>query len=190
MAVILALPRLFDAVKARMDADAAALVPAVDPVPQLFGWREPAKHAAKTLRIVWVPGDDQSGELGDVGPAKQPARNPRPLATLHELFTVYVQAHDPASPEVERAQYQAARELFDAWVRAVHLAAFGTYALGKPRWVIDKKERRHGATIRIVGAIQAAIPDAPLEIAPVDTRAVIDVEELDVTEQMESAPAP
>jgi hypothetical protein len=188
VAVILALPDLFDAVKARMDADAAAA--AIAAVPQVFGWREPAKRPGKSLRIVWVPGDDKSGELGEVAPARNPGRNPRPLATLRERFTVYIEAHDASAAEVERSQYQAARELFDAWLRAVHLAAHGTYVLEKPSWVINKKERRYGAAIRVLGTIEAMVPDEELAIAPVDVVAEIDVELLDHTETTGPVPEP
>lgn len=189
MAVVLALPKLYDDVVARMDADAAAQDPPIEPVPQSFGWREPTKRSGSSLRIVWVPGDDRTGELGEVAPARNPGRNPRPLATLRELFTVYIEAHDPSAPEIERTQYQAARELLDAWIRAVHLASFGTYELSKPSWVIDKKERRFGATIRVLGTIEAMVPDEAHTLAPIYTRAAIDVSLLDNTEAMET-PAP
>lgn len=182
MAVVLALPRLFDAVVDRFADEGTAVTNA-------FGWREPARRTGE-MRIVWVPGDDQSGALGDVLSARNPGRNPRPLATLGELFTVFVEAVDATAPEDERKQYEAARVLFDAWFRAVYLAARGTVAIRSAAWVTSKKERRYGATLRVVCSVEAMVPDAPAEIAPADARAVIDVEELDVTEQMESAPAP
>lgn len=188
MAVILALTKLFDDVKARMDADAAAADPPLAAVPQVFGWREPTKRSGSSLRIVWVPGDDKSGELGEVAPPRNPGRNPRPLATLRERFTVYLEAQDPSAPESERTQYQASRELLDAWLRAVHLEARGTYALEKPSWVTDKKERRFGAAIRVLGTIEAMVPDVEHTIAPVGVRAVIEVSELDVVEEISSGP--
>ncbi len=181
MAVVLALPKLFDDVKELMDDDAAAAIPPTTPVPQSFGWREPAKRSG-TRRIVWVPGDDESGDLGKLAAAKSPGRNPRPLATLGELFTVYLEAQDPAAPETERNNYQIARELFDAWLRAVHLSAHGTYAIVSARWLIEKNVRRFGTTIRVLGTIEAMVPDAALETAPVDTHAEIDTSELNVTE--------
>lgn len=179
----LALTSLFDAVVERMsdDADAAGLAP----VPHAFGWREPAKRT-DSMRIEWVPGDDESGQMGALGQAKQPGRNPRPLATLHELFTVYIEAVDLGDAENERAQYVAARKLYDAWLRAVYLAARGTFTIEATRWVIDQTVRRYGATIRVLASIEAMVPDAPLELAPADTRAVIDVHELDVTETLET----
>jgi hypothetical protein len=187
MAVILALPRLFDAVVAHF---AAELAEDATPVPQAFGWREPAKRTGSTTRIVWVPGDDANGDMGEVLPAKQPGRNPRSLGTLDELFTVYIEAVDVSAYETERAQYQVVRELFDAWWRAVYLAAHGTVAIQSAGWVIEKKERRHGAALRVLCAVQAMIPDAPLELAPVDVRAVVDVEALDHEESFETAEAP
>lgn len=187
MTTDLALPLLYDAVRTRMDADTLALDPEATPVPQPFGWREPAKRTG-TMRIVWIPGDDESGDLGEFGAARNPGRNPRSLATLRELFTVYIEAVDPSAPESELAQYTATRLLFDAWLRAVHLAAHGTFTIESTGWVIEKATRRYGATLRVLGSIEAMVPDAPLAVAPVDTRALIDVEELDVTEQMEAAP--
>jgi len=135
---------------------------------QVFGWREPA-HRAGSMRIVWVPGD--GGDLGEIAPPRNPRRNPRPLATVHELFTVFLEASDPAAPEDELAQYTAARLLFDAWLRAVYLASHGTYAIRSARWVDEKVTRRYGATLRVVGSIEAMVPDAPFESAPVDTEA-------------------
>jgi hypothetical protein len=169
VAVVLALPLLFDACVARFALDAAAADPPVVPIVQSFGWREPAKNLAPvSSRIVWVPGDDKTGELGAFAPPRYPGRNPRPLATLVERFTVYVSGRDSASAEDERAQYQATRELFDAWVRAVYLAAHGTVALERPSWVIEKALRRFGAAIRVSGTVQAVIPDAPwAEVVPV-----------------------
>lgn len=184
MAVVFALEDLFDRVKARMDADSAAEEPPATPVPHDFGWREPAKHARTTHRIVWVPGDDKSGELGEVAPARNPGGNPRSLATLRELFTVYLVAQDPAAAEDERAQYHETRLLYDAWLRAVHLEAHGTYALQKPAWIIDKKERRHGAAIRVLGTIEAMVPDT--SHAEELVVAEITVSELDVDEVIEA----
>ncbi len=173
MADTWALTKLFDDVVARFAAEGLA-------VPNLFGWRESAKNTPGK-RVVWYPGDPR-GDLGDLAVARYPGRNPRPLATLHELFTVEITSNDAAGPENERSQYLAVRQLFDAWFRAVHLAASGTYKIDSCEWVIDKKERRHGACIRVVGSVEAMIPDTEITAAPVDTGADIDVEELDVSE--------
>lgn len=174
MADTWALPKLFDDVVARFLAEGLA-------VPNLFGWREPTKKIEPGKRIVWYPGDPQ-GDLGELGPARYPGRNSRPLATLYELFTVEITTNDSAAPENERAQYLAVRALFDSWYRAVHLAAVGTFKIISNEWVITKKERRHGACIRVVASIEAMIPDAEITSAPVDTGADIDVDSLDVSE--------
>lgn len=171
MTTTFALTGLYDAVVARFLAEGTE-------VPNLFGWREPSKRPASGgagtaptgTRITWVPGDPD-GDLGELGPAKQPGRNPRPLATLAELFTVEVQAHDPSAPENERLQYEAARLLFDAWYRAVYLAAHGTFELVSTQWLNEKNQRRHGACIRAVCAINAMVPDVAQRIAPVDVTA-------------------
>lgn len=184
---VLAVTHIFDEVRARMDSDAAAQDPPVAPVPQVFGWRKPGQqpHAP---RIVWVPGDDESGDVGELGPARNPGGNPRSLGTLHELVTVYIEAVDTSAPEDERAQYIAARLLFDAWLRAVYLTAHGVYRIEGIRWVNARKERRYGAALRVLLSVEAVVPDEPAVLAPSDTKALIDVEELDVTETMEAAP--
>lgn len=175
MAIVLALPKLFDDVVAQFAADGTA-------VPNLFGWRKSAQQLTTGKRIVWIPGDPR-GSLGAMLPARNPGRNPRPVGTLEELFTVEISSNDPTQLEDERAQYQATRELYDAWYRAVYLAARGTFRVVSDEWVVDKKERRYGATIRCVCAIQAEIPDAAAATAPVDTGALIDVIEYAVDEQ-------
>lgn len=172
MAVVFALEQLFDGVAALIAADAAAEDPPVDPPPQTFGWREPAKRGTP-YRIVWVPGDDRNGDVGELGPAKQPGRNPRPLWTLDEQFTVYLEASDPTDPENERAQYHAARLLFDTWARAIYRVGRGTVHVSKPTWVVDKKVRRHGATIRVLASIDAMVPDTAYPLAPPDTAAEV-----------------
>lgn len=168
----LAVEHVFDSVVARFASDAAAEDPPATPVPQSFGWREPFKRTG-TTRIVWVPGDDSSSDLGAILPAREPGREPRrPLATLAELVTVYVEAVDLSDAENERAQYRAARRLFDAWFRAVYLAARGAFSIRSSRWVDDKNLRRYGAALRTVIAIDAMIPDEALESTGTDTRAV------------------
>lgn len=168
MATVLALPLLYEAVVQRFADEAAAEVPPATPIAQPFGWREPTKRAGER-RIVWVPGAD--GDVGEVGPARNPGRNPRPLATLDELFTVWIEGFDSSEPENELKQYTAARLLFDDWLRAVHHAAHGTYEIHSVRWVDDKNLRRHGATIRVVASVEAMVPDSESETAPVDTDA-------------------
>jgi len=159
--------------------------PVLAVVPQVFGWRPPAQRTGQPRRICWVPGKD--GDVGKLAPARNPGRNPRPLATLLELFTVYIEAQDPSAPEDELAQYQVARELFDAWLRAVHLAARGTYTVESLAWVDEKKERRFGATLRAVCTVQAMVPDAEFDSAPVDTEADVTTSLLDVDEHTETA---
>jgi hypothetical protein len=170
--VIFALPRLFDAVVARFAAES------VD-VPNTFGTREVSRQGPPK-RLIWVPGDD--GDAGQIGPARYPGRHPRPLATLGELFTVYVVAQDPTASENERAQYQAARELFDAWFRAVYLAAYGTFTVQRVEWVHDKTVRRFGEALRVVCSIEAPIFDEVHDVAPAETGAEIATSLEDVTE--------
>lgn len=177
MADTLALEKLYNDVVALWAAE--AVLPAV-PVLNLFGWRTPADKlntgTPAGTRICWVPGDP-SGALGELGPAAQPGRNPRSLATLGELFTCLISASDQTAPESELAQYKAARFLFDAWWRAVHKSMPGRVRLVALAWVIDAKERRFGATIRAVCAVEAMVPDVAFKTMPTSAaQAVITTE--------------
>lgn len=176
MADTWALTKLFDAVVTRFAAESLV-------VPNAFGWREPAKKAVTGKRIVWYPGDP-NGDLGELASARYPGRNPRPLATLLELFTVEITSSDASAPETERTQYLAVRSLFDAWYRAVYLAASGTVKVISSEWVIDKNERRHGACIRVIASIEAMIPDAEITASPADTTADITSVALDVSQHV------
>ena len=181
MAIVFALLHLFDAVVGRFSAEGYD-------VPQTFGWLEPTRQQPTTSRIVWVPGDT-TGMLGDINGPKYTGLVPRQLLTLYELATVYLTAFDAPNATSERAQYQAARELFDLWARAVELEASGTYRFVRSEWVLGDRVRRAGATIRTVLMVQAPILDEPSSSGGAeDTGALIDVHELDVTEQI-SIPA-
>jgi hypothetical protein len=154
MADVLALEKLYADVTARFAAEGLAAV-------NLFGWRQPSlvqTYAAG--RVTWVPGD-QSGAAGSVEPPRNPGRTPRSLATLRELFTVTITASDPTKPDDEAAQYRMVRLLRDYWHRAVYLSAHGTFKINSERWVIDRKERRFGAALRIVCSVDAMVPDSP-----------------------------
>ena len=159
-------------------------------VPNLFGWREKRKHivsngalqGAATAqpstpgnRIIWVPGNEEGdGDAGKhSGPSKNPGTNPRSLATLGEVFTVYIQGSDPRTPANELAQYRAVRFLYDAWFRAVYLAAYGTFSIQTVKWDRSKTERQHGAMMIAVCTVEAMIPDVSFPTAPVNTAAAL-----------------
>lgn len=165
-----ALPRLFSAVVDRF-ADEGSGPGSPSDVVQSFGWREVARANTAKGRIVWTPGDEV-GALGTVGSPKQPGRvTARPLATLAELATCTISAVDPTATENELAQYEVTRALFDAWFRAVYLAARGTFAIVSSEWLVDKTSRRFGNAIRVVFTLEGAILDAPMTSAPTDTAA-------------------
>lgn len=166
MTTTLAVEQLYSRVVARFALD-------VTPAENVFGWREPEKHVEGN-RIAWVPGDP-SGKVGLTAPPRNPGRNPRPLATLRELFTCVISASDPTDPENELAQYKATRLLRDLWFRAVYLAAHGTFVIRDEAWISVRKERRHGAAIRVVLELEAMVADTVHEVAPVDTSASITV---------------
>lgn len=163
--ITLALGRLYDAVVAQFDTDGTD-------VACLFGWRASATQKTRDRRIVWIPGDE-SGAVGMVGSARFPGRNPRPIGTLYEMFRVEIEAVDPTNREDERANYQATRELFDAWYRAVYLAAVGNFTIESSKWTTEKTTRRNGTQLVVVCTLQSMIPDAALETAPTDSAASI-----------------
>lgn len=174
--ICFALPQLFDAVVARFELEGTK-------VDQHFGWREPQKHKTSRARIVWVPGDE-GGTAGAVRPARNPGTRAegRSIATLGELFHVRIAVVDPQFHENERAQYIAVRVVFDAWVRAVYLAAHGTILFGSPTWNTDKNERRHGAELVCECEVEAKIPDTLYDIVPSDAVAEITTSLEDVDE--------
>ena len=176
MAVVFALPRLFDAVVAQFAADGTL-------AEQTFGWLAPAEQVRTNARITWTPGD-KNGVLGAFGPPKYNGMPARQIATLFELCTVEIYAFDPAQRTVERSQYQIVRELFDAWLRAVDLAAAGTYLIVGSEWVGGDRTRRSGASLLVVFSVQAPIVDEPTATAtaPADTGAEIEVHELEATD--------
>lgn len=177
MSVVLSIPRLFDAVVARFALESTD-------IELTFGWREPTKHKRTVARIVWVPGSP-SGAIGNMdAPSKTGDREKyRSLGTLRELFTVHIEANDPVDPENERAQYIATRLAFDAWYRAVYLAAHGTFGLESSEWNTLKNERRNGTEMICVCYVDAVVPDSPWTLAPADTEADIDTSLDDVTEK-------
>jgi hypothetical protein len=134
---------LYDAVVARFALEGPASVS------QSFGWREPARAKISESRIVWIPGDPR-GVVGVLGPAAKIDSPYRTLATLAELFTVELGAADPAAPENERAPY-----------RAAHHALPGRIQIQAMEWDTRRSERRYGALLRVVVAVDAVIPDAP-----------------------------
>jgi hypothetical protein len=174
MADTLALEKAYDDVTARFASEGTL-------VESAFGWREPARNLVSRARLVWVPGN-RNGIAGKVMPARNPGRNPRPIATLAEYFHVWISASDYDGAEVERRQYKVVRLLRDAWHRAMYLSARGTFAIESEEWLTERKERRFGAALVITCTIEAMIPDAPLASAPVDSAAVIATSQLDVTE--------
>lgn len=163
---VLALENLFDLVRARMSDD--GILPLEG---QRFGWKEPNRQDP-VARIVWVPGDPE-GNLGDFAPPKYPGDNPRALVNLNERWYVNITGLNPGRPDDERAQYHATRLLYDEWLRAVYLAAHGTFGILQQRWINDKNERRAGAALQVVGTIQAVIPDYVIATAPTDSTAIV-----------------
>jgi hypothetical protein len=181
-----ALTALFDGVKAQFEADGTMGL-------FRFGWREADKQFSEQRVIVFVPGDT-SGGIGQILPPKFPGGNPRNLATVDELVTIYLDARDATEPENERKQYAAARLLFDDFYRAVYLKAHGRFALRRVTWLTDKKVRRLGATIEVLMTIEGTVPDvASGEVGPTTDVPVgfsAEVSELDVTTTIEVTEVP
>lgn len=162
MAVIFALEHLFDKVVARFAAENTM-------IENTFGWKEPPRQGGNPNRIIWTPGD-ASQSLGDLGAPRYPGSLPaRPLAMLLESFTCVIVGADPQQKDDDRAQYHQARLNYDAWLRAVYLAAVGTFSIKSQAWDMTRKEGRFGACIKVVGTVQAVIPDEPFTFAEVGT---------------------
>lgn len=149
----LAIPTLYDRVAARFLAEGTN-------VPMAFGWNAASTQLRSDARIVWIPGD-QSGNLGRIGAPKYPGQDQ--LRTLFELVTVEIVTADTTALDDERAQYRSARLLHDAFIRAVHLSAVGTYQITSDGWMSGDRNRRYGAGIRLVLEVQAPITDDALE---------------------------
>lgn len=179
----LALEHVYTTVVAFLAADAAAQTPPATAYHHTFGWRESAQKMVTGPRYAWIPGDP-NGRLGQLLPARAPGRNPRPIATLEELCTVEITSADadPAKAMDERAQYRAVRQAFDAWFRAMYLSFHGAFRLVDSSWVTARKELRHGATLRVVIAVQATLADEPVEVAPTDTNALVAMSLVDTVE--------
>lgn len=176
---------LFDAVREAFEADGIDS----EQVEHVFGWREPPQHRLARCRIVWVPGDDQTEELGTVSDGiRKASANPRAIGQLQEFATVHLEAWESSEPENERLQYRAARALFDAWWRAVYRSPIGVVTLARVSYVNPKMERRYGVTIRALIEVQAPIPDIPLT-AVVDAGAEITDSLLDCDEVVAIPPS-
>jgi hypothetical protein len=157
MSSVLALPYLYDRVLALLAVESPT-------VRCVFGWREAAKQInagyISANRVCFVPGDGGGG-LGVDRPPRWPGRNPSPLATLAESFSVRCWAIDRAAPNDELAQYTAARLLYDGVRRALALCDPGGLTVGAQRWVRGNPERLYGAEIEMVCTVDAMVPDAP-----------------------------
>lgn len=185
MAVVFALERLYDAVAARF-------VELGDTTPHYFGRRPITENVIADTRIVWTPGDP-SGALGEMATitSRAQTRNPRPIATLLELATITINAVDTSDLESERAQYHAARELYDRWYACVYEVAHGTFTIEDDRWLIEKVVRPHGAAIQVVIALQASIHETTTyAVATLPTRGVIETTMLDHAQTFETEAAP
>jgi len=179
---VLALPLLFDAVKAGF----AAELPDVSVV---FGLKEVTKQinqgSGGANRVVFAPGD-LSGKFADDLPPHGIGREPRPLATELEYFTVWIWGVDSSDLNDERKQYTAARLLYDVWRRAIYNATHtdgdngvGPVVIYGQEWNIKRVERKWGAEIVAVCSVQAMVPDTGLEIVAPPLTAHLTVTELD-----------
>jgi len=141
----------------------------------VYGAREPQKGQNQggggANRIIIAPGDDKD-KAGSYGPPKQAARNPRSIATFHETFRVYIWAQDgdSANRRDELKQDEACRTLHEWVVRAIRLAARGTYELKDPTWVRGATDRaRLGSELRVLLHLELAIFDTPFAATSTST---------------------
>lgn len=180
MTATFALEHLYCAVKQRFVDEAT-------PIVNLFGFRSRAQKLENGTRVCWIPGDE-NGAIGPLVAARYPGRNPRPLATLDELFTCEIASADDSNETDELAQYKATREAFDAWWRACYLAYTGRVRIVKAAWVAPERiSFRHGLCIQAVCALDSMIPDVALGAAAA-TKVGLTVTELDNTETVDVTP--
>jgi len=158
MAPTFAIPNMIAGVSALFAFDGAD-------VPNLFGKRQRDSQPTNIRRIIWLPGDDRSGKFGRDSAPRDPGIPPRSIATTHELCTVYIHAADVSLPELQLAQYIECRTLYDAWRRAIHLAAHGTYEIVDLTWHQSDGERTFGRCARVLLSVQSDVPDMPYSTA-------------------------
>lgn len=164
---LIAIDRLYDAVVQGFKDDGCG-------TPNDFGWRAPSYQTREIAsRICWVPGDATNGNAGEIGPPYKPGRAPeRPIASFFEFFTVFCYACNQAEDLTdERAHFSEVSRLWRYFYKRLHKAAYEIeidkrYALRRADWVNDKKERPHGATMRLLFSIQDDIPDDAMTFAP------------------------
>lgn len=182
MAEVLAIPLLYDAVEARFAADAT-------PCALAFG-RKARTEQVTGPRIVLAYGDP-AGVAGEIGPAKQVGRNPRPLGTFAEIFHIIVSGAGSATdPTNERAAYTATRLLFDAWYRAAFLYAGPRIVFVGAQWLIDRVTARFATSFIATFSLEAMIPDAALGLVDFTARGLLTSHMLDHAEVVETSPAP
>lgn len=145
----------------------------------VFGQREPAKRVNQgpgtANRICFVPGDE-TGKAGDENPVRMPGGNPRPLALLAEVASVYCWAKDTSASAGEREDYIAARALYAAARAAIQRAGGGNVKCLSPKWIVDTKERRYGYEIMFLVVFGTTIHDlgSPTQICNPDLGIEID----------------
>lgn len=170
------LERLYVATRDGFRADNCA-------TPNDFGWRAPSYQTREIeSRVCWVPGDATNGDAGEIDAPFKPGRAPeRPLDSFWDLFTIFCYAVGPMSDDLtdELAQYRAARQLFRYFYKRLFHAAYDIglnkrFVLRRAAWVNDKKERPHGATLRLLFALQDDIPDDAFVFAPEPVTAILD----------------
>lgn len=186
MAEFRALRLLAAAIEARFVLDAS---PSVVPLTFPFGFKEPFKQINQTPegragRIVTVPGLPGNNRRAiEFLPPRNPGRDPRPLATRGEYFHVYVWAVDRSALNDEGAQYDAASDLLDAWVRNWYLVTHtnGDTGIG-PSTLIDASysgqqiERGFGMEFVVTGQVHHMVPDELPAFVLVDSSTSVEVQ--------------
>lgn len=140
-----------------------------------FGRRARARRLNQGIgganRIVFQPGDD-GGRLGKLAPTHQPGQREiapdvtaRSLVNWTTLYTVFVWAAAPASSARVRDEaddFEAAEELLQWTVRAVHWAFDGHAQWGAVSLVHEPAELAHGVELRAELVVDFPLYDTPL----------------------------
>jgi len=158
----------------------------LDPTVKLhFGWSAPTK-VLPSPRIIFVPGDDRSGAVGDLLAASRPGRNPSPVANWDEIFTIYCVVADPARDE--RKMYHDARVLADRLIVAITTAAgpMGNWSLKSATWDRKQRETNAGAALRMLLTRGSGVLEEPMLEAPADTEALVSYQLTEASEGAET----
>jgi hypothetical protein len=120
-------------------------------------------------KVVLAPGDEALS-LGKLGPPQGPGGDiERRIASLDELFRIYVAAYDTTAPGDPKLQYVTTRDLFNT-VFAVTRSSYRAFLPVSCKWVVGSVAAPFGAALMMVASVRDSIVDwsegEALNVAP------------------------